>query len=113
MPYKNREDKNAYARQWYAQNKGKHLALVLQNRQKARRLVTEYLLGLKSQPCLDCGGAFDPEVMDFDHVEGVKGFNISSAVRSGYSIETVREEVAKCELVCANCHRLRSKARRR
>jgi hypothetical protein len=68
--------------------------------------------GLKSVPCMDCGGRFPPVAMDFDHREGeVKAFDISRApwkVRSKASIE---KEIAKCDVVCANCHRVRTQQR--
>ena len=50
-------------------------------------------------------------VMDFDHVRGEKVANVSS-IWSRKSWEAVLEEVAKCEVVCANCHRLRTWSRR-
>jgi hypothetical protein len=66
---------------------------------------------LKAGPCTDCGGTFPPECMDFDHVRGRKQFNVGRYI-SGRSWATVLTEIAKCELVCANCHRTRSKNRR-
>lgn len=112
MPYKDPEARNAYARAWYAKNQETHAELVRRNRARVKAEVTEYLGKVKSHPCTDCGGTFDAEVMDFDHVSGVKSFNISSAKQVGYSLSRVKKEVAKCELVCSNCHRLRTKARR-
>lgn len=69
--------------------------------------VYAFLHQLKIQPCKDCGGTFPPECMDFDHVRGTKLFNLAEA--RCYSWTAIREEVAKCDLVCANCHRIRSK----
>lgn len=112
MPYKDPEARNAYAREWYAKNKETHGRLVRQNEARRRKIITEYLYELKLHPCLDCGGEFDPVAMDFDHVSGRKLFNVSEAMRWGYSLDKVKEEVAKCELVCSNCHRLRTKVRR-
>ncbi len=60
--------------------------------------------------CIDCNLS-DWVVMDFDHVRGIKKANISTMVRQAYSIETIKEEVAKCDLVCANCHRKRTAKR--
>lgn len=69
------------------------------------------ILNLKQAPCFDCGGRFHPDVMDFDHVRGSKTDNISNMVsRSREALET---ELAKCQLVCANCHRLRTNRRSR
>lgn len=65
---------------------------------------------LKAGPCLDCGVSYPPCVMDFDHREpGTKRFNVSQM--AGQDEATIRAEVAKCDLVCSNCHRLRTSAR--
>lgn len=77
-------------------------------------------LKAKSVPCTDCSLEF-PEfnytVMEFDHVpeRGPKEFNISEGVawnRRSLSIETLKAEIAKCDVVCANCHKLRTAKRR-
>lgn len=61
---------------------------------------------------MDCGGSFDPYVMDFDHRDGEeKCFNVSAAIPMGLNIGRVLEEVAKCDVVCSNCHRMRTKRR--
>jgi hypothetical protein len=44
-------------------------------------------------------------VLEFDHIGDDKKFNISDAVRKGYSMKKLTEEIAKCEVRCANCHR--------
>lgn len=78
------------------------------SRATKRRLIDE----LKAQSsCADCGGRFPPVAMDFDHVRGVKKFNIAKIGGSQMSTETLLEEIAKCELVCANCHRVRTQRR--
>lgn len=61
---------------------------------------------IKSKPCQDCGLCFHSWQMQFDHVRGEKKFNIATAVHQSYafSLEAILEEVAKCDLVCANCH---------
>lgn len=62
---------------------------------------------LKSNPCMDCGKTYPPECMDFDHVRGTKISDVSS-LRTTKALE----EIKKCELVCAVCHRLRTMERR-
>jgi hypothetical protein len=64
---------------------------------------------LKSRPCDDCGIQYPHYVMDFDHVRGDKSFNISDLY--GKSEKAILAEVAKCDLVCANCHRIRTHVR--
>lgn len=63
-----------------------------------------------STPCMDCNNTFPSECMDFDHVRGVKLGNVSKWGPNG-STRKLAEEIAKCELVCANCHRIRTKKR--
>lgn len=62
-----------------------------------------------SRGCADCGYKADAVALDFDHVHGEKEFAISMSKRS---IEAILEEVAKCDVVCANCHRIRTRDRR-
>ncbi len=63
-------------------------------------------------PCLDCEIAFPFYVMDFDHrPEEVKEFRISqNAIHRATPerIAKVMKEIAKCDLVCSNCHRERT-----
>jgi hypothetical protein len=77
---------------------------------KLRAAFTTFIRAEKSRPCTDCGGVFPPCVMDFDHVRGVKMFNLSD----GYNkpVAKSRIEIAKCDLVCSNCHRIRTTIRR-
>lgn len=56
---------------------------------------------LKQHPCVDCGES-DPVVLEFDHI-GDKEYDVSKLNHS--SFETLLEEIAKCEVRCANCHR--------
>lgn len=66
----------------------------------------EWLRSLKDIPCKDCGQTFPPYVMDFDHL-GDKEFGIASYYIR-YGREKLIKEMAKCEVVCANCHRIRT-----
>ena len=75
------------------------------NRQKLR----EYINQLKKEtPCMDCEIKYPPCVLDFDHVIGKKKKNISSLISDSVSLETLQTEINKCEIVCANCHRIRT-----
>jgi hypothetical protein len=69
----------------------------------------EIILAAKAQPCADCGGLFHPVCMDFDHRDpSTKSFAIGGTMTRSES--SVRAELAKCDVVCANCHRLRHHA---
>lgn len=70
----------------------------------------QYVRGRKSVPCLDCGIQYPPHVMQFDHRDpATKKFNIA---HYGRSLEKIRAEIEKCDVVCANCHFERTHQRR-
>lgn len=66
-----------------------------------KALVLEHL---KSNPCVDCGES-DPIVLEFDHVRGDKVKSISMMIQRHYPLQKLKDEVDKCEVRCANCHR--------
>lgn len=69
----------------------------------------DYVRKIKeSNPCIDCGQIYHYSQMDFDHVRGEKRYNVATIANTLASINTIKKEIAKCELVCANCHRLRT-----
>ncbi len=70
-------------------------------RARNRQIVSAYL---ESHPCVDCGEV-DPIVLEFDHVHGDKHGNLSEMVSSGFSQRRISDEIEKCEVRCANCHR--------
>jgi len=62
--------------------------------------------------CADCGYKESPHALEFDHVPGTeKRFNIGEKI-GARSRKTLWEEIAKCEVVCANCHSIRTAKRR-
>lgn len=76
----------------------------LLNLEKKKERVRE----LKSGPCADCDVSYPYYVMDFDHVRGEKYGAVGTMLATGYAMATVEAEIAKCDLVCANCHRVRT-----
>ncbi len=65
------------------------------------------MAGLKAKPCMDCDINYPPCVMDFDHRPGeIKRRNVGNLLTC--SLEVIMAEIAKCDLVCANCHRIRT-----
>lgn len=77
---------------------------------KYRARIRAIIEEAKNRPCSDCGGRFPKCAMDLDDVRGRKEFKISEAVQLAYgvSLERIRTEIAKCDIVCANCHRIRT-----
>jgi len=62
--------------------------------------------------CHDCGWAKWARGLDWDHVRGVKVTTIARMIANGRPWPEIETEMAKCELVCANCHRIRTCERR-
>jgi hypothetical protein len=97
-----------YTRKHYGKNKAYYIAkaarITAVQRAKMRAIVDD----IKRKPCKDCGRRFHPVAMDFDHVRGKKIASISAMCRSGWSEKVIRKELAKCEVRCAVCHRLRT-----
>lgn len=68
----------------------------------------QYIAKIKSEtPCADCKVNYPSHVMDFDHINGDKENTISVMVHN-CSWEDLLQEIEKCEVVCANCHRQRT-----
>jgi len=71
-----------------------------------------WMAGLKQGlPCVDCGGVFPVYVMHWDHLPGFDKVDEISSMVASRTRQVVIEELKKCELVCANCHVLRTVAR--
>ena len=99
-----------YHREHYLANKQRYIEHAAASKRRLRRERTLYLIEyFKSHPCVDCGET-DPLVLEFDHL-GDKEFEISQALIDR-SWQSILEEIAKCDVVCANCHRRRTARRR-
>lgn len=73
-------------------------------RDRNRQYLWDYY---STHPCVDCGET-DPVVLEADHVRGVKKYNVGAMAHSTRSLRAIDEELAKCDVVCANCHRRRT-----
>ena len=104
MPYKDpsvqAEKMREGARRRWAEKRG----YAYEKRQRLTALIDS----LKDRPCADCGESYPPYVMDFDHVRGEKKFNLTSMKASSSSEAAILAEAEKCDVVCANCHRIRT-----
>lgn len=81
------------------------------NENKARRrdkLREKYYEYLATHPCVDCGNT-NPIVLELDHVRGKKRFNVSTRMLMVVPTwQSLLEEIAKCDVRCANCHRIKT-----
>jgi formate dehydrogenase assembly factor FdhD len=84
-----------------------------ENTRQRRRELREWATELKrDQPCVDCHQSFHPAAMHWYHVRDSKEFLISDMTMRGLSRDRILGEIAKCELVCANCSAVRTYERR-
>jgi hypothetical protein len=120
-------DKNAYEKDYRAKNPEvfkairrrfwkRHKGRLMQKRRAAIAANSAFVREVKTgRPCADCGGRFHPAAMDFDHQPGTKKVRggVSALARHGTTTKAVLiREMWKCDLVCANCHRVRTFTRR-
>lgn len=94
--------KRNYDTAYYSKTPQRRLAISRRKKKlgaTAGKYISSYL---RTHPCVDCGED-DIAVLDFDHVRGTKRDNISKLRYT--SLKAVQEEIKKCEVRCANCHR--------
>ncbi|TMC71628.1 MAG: hypothetical protein E6J13_07185 [Chloroflexi bacterium] len=92
-----------YKRAWYERNRERHIAHVREARDQTgdenQLRMWQYLA---QHPCVECGER-DPVVLQFDHLRD-KRENVASMCIAGFAWSTILEEMAKCQVLCANCH---------
>lgn len=105
--YKDPKAQKEYQQSWYERNKSQHKQRSREQKEKKEAMLRE----LKRQPCMDCGKSYTTCVMEFDHRDpSTKVEGVSTLLRSA-SMKRVLEEIEKCDLVCANCHKMRGHVR--
>ena len=86
-----------------------HRASEIQRVRSRQRATLEFLRDLRRRPCSDCGQTFPPWVMDFDHRDPCdKSFPHTTGRALLKSRAALMLEIAKCDVVCANCHAFRT-----
>ena len=90
---------------YYAKNRDAEILRVTTR----QRQTVAWLRELRKVPCLDCGGTFPPHVMDFDHRDpNTKSFQLTTGRALLKNRKDLMEEIGKCDIVCANCHHIRT-----
>jgi hypothetical protein len=79
----------------------------IRRKKKHQNAIAQYKL---SKQCHDCTGVFTASQLEYDHCRGKKKFALSAGAK--YSLRRIAAEIAKCDVVCANCHRLRTHKRK-
>jgi hypothetical protein len=105
MPLKDKEKKREYQREymreWYRKNKAKHIAYVRNRDEKIKTWLKEYKKSLQCEVC----GENHPACLEFHHTNpSEKKFSIGR-MKDYMSWKSLNAEIAKCRILCANCHR--------
>lgn len=109
MPYKDPEKAKAAKRRHYLKNKAQYIERATSNRITRRRALGKYVQEVKKdKSCADCKIQYHYAAMEFDHVRGTKIKCIANLVHEVVPLQELIDEMAKCDLVCANCHRVRT-----
>lgn len=93
-------------RQWALNNPEKRKEIGRKSSAKLRKKRQEILNDAKDKPCADCGREYPPAVMDLHHTRGEKVAAVSKMLVNA-SLEDFLAEIDKCDVLCANCHRMR------
>ena|SRR5712691_1095339 len=94
-------------RRWYAKNAKARYARAAKRLAEKRLVLASIKLG---RGCTDCGYNAYACALEFDHIKGNKRFNVGQSMC--YSMSNLLSEIDKCEVVCANCHKVRTMHRR-
>lgn len=98
-------------RAYFRARGARHREQAAASRKERRRRAVERLLDvLRSTACADCGED-EILVLEFDHHLGEKEANIANLLAAAARFERLERELARCEVVCANCHRRRTARR--
>lgn len=98
------EEMRAYRRKHYHNNKEQYYRRNKENKERLIELINKH----KDRPCMDCGVSYPPYVMDLDHRDPSTKVDAVSSLKNRGSRTLVEAEIAKCDVVCANCHRIRT-----
>lgn len=101
-----------YYKGFYTANKAREVARARKNNLKIGSELKDRIAALRSVPCADCGGSFHPWQMEFDHLPQFVKVSCVTSIASSAAKHKFEAEVAKCEVVCANCHRHRTHIRK-
>ena len=108
LAHKDKHAKNSML--WAKNNPAKRKAIVLRTKEIIRKEFRALVDSSKDIPCADCGNKFPSVCMDFDHRDG-KDKLINVSAMCGFPDDKIILEINKCDVVCANCHRLRTHKR--
>lgn len=101
--------KRLYDNEHYKKNIEQRRPYITKNISKRREAVQDFVKNyLITHPCVDCGNS-NLVVLEFDHIDPVeKDREISKLIAQAAPLDRIEKEIKKCEVRCANCHRIRT-----
>jgi hypothetical protein len=103
MPRSEQSHRSAYFRDWYAKNAVEKRKSVAERKQAIQAWLSDYKATLSCHRCGFC----HPACMEFHHISPAnKAATIALMPTQGYSLERIKAEIAKCIVLCSNCHRI-------
>lgn len=107
MPYKDlkerKEKHKKFSAEHYQKNKDKYKKRLIDRRLWNKEFLYRVL---RKSKCVDCGES-NPICLEFDHLSNKKA-GVAELCHQGYSIKNIKKEMKKCEVVCRNCHMIRT-----
>lgn len=104
MAYKDLDKRRAYDKAWYHKQSPEWKIRKQERAFNRRRKLQDLITSFKAhRGCLICKED-DPVVLDLHHT-AKKETAIANAIKQGWSIKRIKDEIAKCIVLCANCHR--------
>lgn len=106
-----RECQRIDRKRYYDLDPDRHRAQRMERKKKNQLQIRLNILQyFQENPCTDCGIS-DVRVLEFDHVRGEKEFDISMGKQRNLSWKRILKEIEKCDVVCCNCHKIRTYTR--
>lgn len=100
--------RNTYKEHYHKYGSEYRARAIERNRRLKAVLRIKLLEYLADKSCVQCGIS-DPRVLDFDHIDpSTKSFGIARGIHNILKWERLMEEIAKCQILCANCHRIKT-----
>ncbi len=98
---KRREYQREYMRKWYKKNKKKHITYVRNREKKIKSWLKDYKSTLECEKCEEN----HPACLDFHHINPKEKKFAIGRVKDFMSWKVLKAEIAKCKVLCSNCHR--------
>lgn len=104
MPYQDKQKQKEYQQKWYQSHKKEHNRRSKNKTDEKRKALRKF----KDVPCADCHESYPYYVMQFDHREDEVKVDVIARMVAKASWQAILDEVKKCDVVCANCHAIRT-----